>query len=251
MKRLLFALLLLPAIAGAEDVNLTAVLSAIKPGTITIIGEHHQRPESARLFLKLVDEALKQNPCLVVALEIASNQQAAIDKAAARQGGIDSVLISSIIDHPPYREMLGGLAAMKQRNSCLTLAAIDAGDDVDMNRDKWMALKISAQLSKVPVLILLGNMHALQRVKWNDGIVSPSVAEILIGSGRTVKTFSQDWPEPCSSPRSGRFYAADQSAALPALHRIFSNVNAEMPISATNVVDGFIIWECGKGALRR
>jgi hypothetical protein len=113
-----------------------------------------------------------------------------------------------------------------------------------MNRDEWMALKIAEQVGDAPVLALLGNRHTLQRVKWNDGIVSPSVAEILAATGRTAKTFLQNWPEPCSADRAGRFYDVDRPATLLTLQQIFSVMNANTPKSAIGVVNGVITWEC-------
>ena len=76
-------LLLLPITSLAAIYN--PILDQIKPGTITIIGETHKKPESVELFKSLVLEAIKDHQCVVIGLEIASNQQSVLD--AVEQGG--------------------------------------------------------------------------------------------------------------------------------------------------------------------
>ena len=107
----------------------------IKPDSITIIGETHRHPESINLFQSLIQSHLKNNQCLTVALEINSNQQSVIN-----QGKVSDIEISSIIDHPAFRNLIGDLIAQKNNGACLKQLAIDGvGADIDMRRDAWMA----------------------------------------------------------------------------------------------------------------
>lgn len=65
--------MLLPVVSLAG--NITPILNYIKPNSITIIGEIHQNPESIKLFQALIKGYLDNNKCLIVALEINSDQQ--------------------------------------------------------------------------------------------------------------------------------------------------------------------------------
>ena len=55
------------------------ILKQIKPDTITFIGESHKKPESVELFQNLVLDVIKAHHCVVVGLEIASDQQTTLD----------------------------------------------------------------------------------------------------------------------------------------------------------------------------
>ena len=64
-----------PLLSTAYD----QILTKIKPGTITVIGESHKKTESVELFKSLASAAVKQYQCVVIGLEIASDQQTILD----------------------------------------------------------------------------------------------------------------------------------------------------------------------------
>ncbi|HIG64641.1 MAG TPA: hypothetical protein EYQ43_03555 [Methyloprofundus sp.] len=209
----------------------------IKPNTVTIVGETHGHPESYKLFQSLIKGYRKNNTCLTVALEINSNQQSVIDS-----GKVSDIEISSIIDHPAFRNLIDDLIAQKNNGACLKLLAIDgAGDDIDMRRDAWMAINL-AKADK-PILALLGNMHTLKKVVWSNTTGLPFVAGIL---NKQVKSYPQlGLSTECAKPLSWRFVPANTPEALELLNKhTFSLLNADEPDSAISVVDGVIVWEC-------
>ena len=138
----------------------------------------------------------------------------------------------------------------KGNGACLKLLAIDAGDDIDMKRDKWMAINLAGQVGETPILVLLGGLHSLKKVDWDLSMTkgSPSVAEILSKQGYRIMSYPLDWTEDeCSSDQKfhHRFVAADTAEALVLLNKsFFSLLNAFEPDSAVGVVDGVILWEC-------
>ena len=230
--------------AGSE-IN---ILDKIKPYGITIIGETHKHPESVTLFQSLISNHLKQNKCLTVALEIASNQQAIIDKIKQGRAVVSDIDIPSMIDHPPYRKMIDNLVKLQGINECLKLVAIDAGDDINLRRDEWMAIKLAEQVGDIPVLVLLGNLHSLKRVDWDLSMTkgTPYVAEILSSQGYTVRTYPQIWVDhQCNNKY--QFISAD-NPKLPSLlnNSFISLLNAFEYKPAERVVDGIILWECNK-----
>ena len=85
-------------------------------------------------------------------LEINSNQQETINKAIQGSAVVSDIEISPIIDHPAFRTMIDDLAIQKKNGACLEILAIDAGVDIDMDRNEWMAINLSKQISETPIL---------------------------------------------------------------------------------------------------
>jgi hypothetical protein len=239
-------LLLISSSAGAASYD--PILENIKPGTITIVGETHRRIESPIFIENLVVEALKQNQCLTLALEIDDDQQAAIDRAMSQAASVADIAIFSTIDHSPMRQMIQHMAALKIKSPCLNVLAIDTGFGNPHDRDEWMAKRLSALPGDIPVLVLLGALHTLKKVDWLVSVGKPSVAERLENTGYRVKSFPQLWlPEECPADRGrmSRFVSAGKPEALPMLNEsLMALMNANRHTSAQGVVDGFVIWEC-------
>jgi len=163
----------------------TSILENVKPQTITIIGESHQRSESVQLFQKLVTEALKKFQCVIVGLEIASNQQSVIDSVMMGKASVGDIKISTIIDHVPMRKMIEEFASLKINGLCINVIAIDAGDEINVRRDEWMSIKLMEQVGDAPVVVLLGSLHTLKKVVWDKPKEQPlSAPDGMIVRGR-------------------------------------------------------------------
>lgn len=220
----------------------------IMPGTITFIGESHHRAESPLLIKRLVNELIASNRCPILALEIGSDQQPVIDQVMAGERPAGAIEISDIIDHEPYRLMIHYFAKRKARGSCLGVVAIDASKEATVDRNKWMAARLSSLPTDRPVVVLVGALHALKKVDWTVPTGKPYAAEILSGKGFRVKSFPQRWiPRECPehSKRQQRFVDASDPEALTILNEtVLSLLNAKPAVSAEGVVDGFIMWEC-------
>ncbi|NOR70659.1 MAG: hypothetical protein GQ532_13365 [Methylomarinum sp.] len=231
-----------PLVAG----DYQSIADQIKPNTITIIGETHKHPESITLFQSLISNHLKKNKCLTVGLEIASNQQSIIDKIKQGRAVVSDIEIPPMIDHPAFRKMIESLVKLQKTNECLKLIAIDAGDDVDLRRDEWMAIKLSEQVGKTPILVLLGNLHSLKRIDWDLSMTkdSPSVAEILSSQGYSIKSYPQIWTDKTCDDQN-RFIKTDEAESLSLLNNHYiSMLNAFEYKASEGVVDGILLWEC-------
>ena len=219
-----------------------------KPGTITFIGESHHRIESPLLIKRLIVDSISRNQCPVLALEIGSDQQPVIDQVMAGEKPVGAIEISVTIDHDPYRLMIDYFAKRKSRNSCLSVVAIDAGADLFVDRNEWMATRLAELPRDKPIIVLVGALHTLKKVDWTVPTGKPSVAEILAGQGFRVKSFPQRWiPGECpgNSIRQQRFVGASVPEATTILNEsLLSLLNAKPAESAEGVVDGFIVWVC-------
>jgi hypothetical protein len=150
------------------------ILKEIKPRTITIIGETHQQKEFIWFFQSLIMDSLKKNHCLKVGLEISNNQQMVIDQVMQGRATSSIIEIPSMIDHLPFRKMIDSLAGLSQNGACLKLVTIDAGNDIKMARDQWMALKLADQVASAPPTKFL-----FQLSEQKPPLVSPILATFL------------------------------------------------------------------------
>jgi len=155
--------------------------------------------------------------------------------------------ISSVIDHAALRNMITDLIDQQRKGACLKILAIDAGDDVQLRRDEWMALNLINQPRETPILVLLGALHSLKKVNWDLSMTKgfPFVAEILSMQGLDVRSYPQIWPaSECKGDQNmkQRFVLANTKEALTALNKsIFSLLNAFETDSTIGVIDGVFI----------
>jgi hypothetical protein len=236
--------LLLPALSSAAVYD--PILERIKPGTITIIGETHKRVESVELFQSLALDVVRHHQCVVIGLEIASDQQANLDAVMQGRAPISDVALWPAIDYPSYRRMIEAFAGLKRQGQCITLVAIDSGIGNVVDRDLWMALSLAEQSENAPILALLGALHTLKRVVWKNTTGRPSVAEILTARGFSVHSYPQRWiPDKCAGNRIGSFVSDKSPQALALLNgSLMSLINAKRHRSVSGVVDGFVVWGC-------
>jgi hypothetical protein len=246
LKRYCFGIYFAFLSSFAWSNDFSAIQDNIKPGTIVIIGETHQKPESTQLFAHLIDTALERHQCLTVGLEINHNQQPVIDAVTKGEAQVSAMKIPYAIDHPGMRELIDYLAKLKLKTPCLRIEAIDT----DQDRDENMANRLENFQRDKPILVLLGGLHTLKKVKWTIKSGEPFVAEILVSHGLRVKTYLQNWqPERCENGqgRIRRYVKADDPEALPILNDSFmSLINAKHHRSTKDVVDGFVVWECDR-----
>jgi hypothetical protein len=245
LKRIIFVLLFpVTSLAAVYD----PILEQTKPGTITIIGESHKKAESIELFQSLALAAIKQYQCVIIGLEIGSDQQTNLDAVMQGRASVNEIALWPPLDHPPYRNMIASFAELKRQGQCIKVVAIDSGLTNNIDRDLWMALSLAEQAGDAPVLVLLGALHTLKRVDWNNRTGRPSVAEILTSRGFRVKSFPQRWlPDHCAGNdlRTGKFVSGKSPQALTLLNEsMMSLINAKPHKSASGVVDGFVVWEC-------
>lgn len=247
MTRLIaIVIMIFSASASPADIY-QQVLEGMTSNSITIIGETHKRTESIQFFRALVSDYVQQNRCLTIALEIASSQQRIIDRIKQGRGGVADIEIAPMIDHQPFRALIDELIEIRKRGICLELVAIDAGFEVGIRRDEWMARKLAEQVNQTPLLVLLGSLHTLKKVNWNLYAAkgSPYVAELMTSRGHKIRTYPQIWTDRNCNARN-RMISADQPEATKLLNsKLITLLNAVEKKNASEAIDGIILWECG------
>ena len=219
---------------------------------VVIIGETHRRPESTQFVTNTVGEYLQGGKCLIVGLEIPSHQQPVLERAFMKvwrlnRISISSIPLSSILDHPGYRKMLASFREQIRQGKCLKVRAIDAPQIVPVDRDKWMEKQILEMMDGTPILVLVGNFHALKEVKWNsEALGGLSLAERLVSRRLRVASVLQYWTkEDCGLRREEVLSTLDPSA-LEYVKQIMGVMNAYPPDDASDVAYGVVIWRCSK-----
>lgn len=169
---------------------------------------------------------------------LGDSQQAAIDKVVEKRADASSIRIPPISDYPAYRAMLSDLAEMKKHGSCIELITVP--------RDEWMAKILEHKAGGVPILALLGNLHALKKVDWDLEKPSSYVAEILTSLNYQVRTFPQAWQEEtCNS--HNRLLPPDSIDAVNFINSsIISLLNAYEYKVLDDVVDRVFYGRAGK-----
>lgn len=246
MSRICAVIFLLFAFAARSAVP-DPILESLLPGTIIFVGESHKHAESAKLVRDMVSAHVKQGHCLIVALEIADEEQPAIDRVLAGASA-STIDIPVSIDHPAMRKLIEHLAVLTTQSACLSVIAIDAGPNNSRDRDEWMSKRLANLVGDRPILVLIGALHTLKTVNWLTKTGKPSVAERLAAKGFQVRSFPQRWlPEQCGNgeDRDLRFVNAESEEALTLLNKsLMALINAKPHQSAMGVVDGFVLWEC-------
>lgn len=95
------------------------------------MGEKHQLPDSQKLLLAIVNKWTDQNKKIFIGLEIPRDKQEPLNSALPGTP-LPTGTISTIIDHPAYREMIRALGSFP-----VTVKAIDAIPE-DASRDHTM-----------------------------------------------------------------------------------------------------------------
>lgn len=243
----IFVSLFLSLSAGklyAEDKSLAdAFATLLRQTAVVILGETHHKPESPRLVADVVTAYLDAGGCLTVALEVASDQQAALDAGMRGEKPLSEVAIHPIIDHPPYREMLGRLRDLRQAGKCLKVRAVDSPKEDPGPKDAWMAKEVHKLIASGPVLVLVGNLHALKRIRWESGKDNPYLAERLARQETSVMSVLQEWESNCTV-RKGRLLGARHPRATAALQSTMDILAVHPLERSEEVVDHVLLWEC-------
>jgi uncharacterized iron-regulated protein len=242
---LVLTLLIFPSPVTALSFSVPEV---IEDKDVVIVGETHRRPESTQFVTNIVVKYLQGGQCLIVGLEIPSHQQPVLERAFKKRVSIfsiSSIPLSSIIDHPGYRKMLASFRNQIRQGKCLKVRAIDVPHTVSVDRDEWMEKQILEVMDGTPILVLVGNFHAMKEVRWNsDALGGPSLTERLVNRGIRVASLLQYWEKNGCDLRSEKLLSTKEPDSLEYVKQIMDVINAKNPAKASDVADGVVIWEC-------
>lgn len=229
--------------SGQTQGLLPYLLSILNVHEVVILGEIHRHNESEELAYKITESRIKSGKPLTVALEMDSYQNHLIENC-----NIDKIKLPHVINSPGYRDFLSNLVRLQRSTDLLSVKAIDLALDKPGKRDPWMAEQVMDLLEQGygPILILVGNNHAMKHVVWNHDINEPFLAEILLSKKIDTTVIMQDWMDDnCDGGLQGNLYFPVSQEARETINKYLSCMNVkEDAMPAENVIDAVIRWEC-------
>ena len=216
------------------------IISTCQDSELIILGEKHQHPPSQKLLLAIVNEWSHQNKNIFIGLEIPRDKQELINSALTGTP-LPAGTISSIIDHPAYREMIRVLGSLP-----VMVKAIDAIPD-DADREQAMADKLlpiihSGEFDEV--FVLVGNLHAIQQIKWhpatgNSKLDDQFLTGRLVKKGVNVCSVLQDFSQSTGNPQ---LLTTTSQEGATAVMRVIGPTFHDKDMTGVDVADAVIVW---------
>jgi hypothetical protein len=232
----IFSLQLFPISVFADQSLTSDLIFLLNNHQVLILGEKHRMPESTDLLSRLIRRYISgTGKCLAVALEIGSDQQEAIDRNAP----MSEIHIHPIIDHPGYRDMLSNLLAIRQSGACVNILAVAPPEKSAQSGELHMADNIFQASGTEKVVALLGNNHAIKKVRWVHEIKSPSVVEQLRMRGVDSLSVLQKWKRKFGNEKA-KGSLVDMNKKLAAY--FMQTLAAFHPGKPGDVADKAIVW---------
>ena len=167
------------------------IRSKIAAFDAVFLGTRHRQPELLAFVGRLMAEPVRTG-LTHVGLEIASDQQGAVDRFMAGKGRLAEIRIDPNIDCEAYGRLLREIRRSKVRAVALDLPRIHWSGPA--TRDQWMARRLDETFSENPgarILVVVGNLHALKEIQWLAPNLSPGgIRNYLSAMRPSLKLFS-------------------------------------------------------------
>ena len=153
------------------------VLEKLKSHNIVFLGTIHRRQPILKFLSDLIPY-LHEAHVTHIGLEICSDQQDRIDSFIQTGSGLHDIALHLQIECPEYRNLLNTIRRLgrDERPDILALDLPKSMYRKGINRDEWIAGSIAKVLYRNPnakVLVLIGNLHVLKKIEWEDKVSNP------------------------------------------------------------------------------
>jgi uncharacterized iron-regulated protein len=232
----------------------TYVLQKLKSNDIVFLGTTHKRKPLLEFISELLP-LLHETGATHLGVEIASDQQERIDKFIVTGEGLGSIKIHPQIDCPDYRSLLASIHSIG-RDKRPAVIALDKPYGVTVSRDEYMAgsiIKILDQFPRAKILAVVGNLHILKKVIWEEHVKNPhgfirSYLDRLIPEYRIVSIAQciDESPKECDFTRK---FSKREGAVAMNCDRSFAGWKlgiisplAIKPLEPYELIDGVIVY---------
>ncbi len=164
------------------------VMEKLAGHDVVFMGTTHRQAPILELMVRMVPEFHKVG-VTHLALEIASDQQERLDRFLDTGAGMESIKLHDAIECPAYRRLLTALQRLspqhRPRVIAIDLPEVSYGGPIC--RDEYMAMTLVATLQSHPkakILAMLGSLHVLRNLRWQDRVV---------GGRQAVRTYLSRW----------------------------------------------------------
>jgi len=259
---LIFPIPVISKVAGAEHFNIhkdprSYVLQKLSSHDIVFLGTRHKKEAILRFVSGLIPH-LHERRTTHIGLEISSDQQDNIECFLQTGNGLDEINIHPLIDCVEYRTLFTTIRPLG-KSKIPTVVALDLPQSRyqgKINRDEWMARSIAKIFHRNPnakLLVVVGNLHILKKIEWEDGVSNPHgfICSYLNELTSHLSMFSigqciDESPKECDFTRE--FSQLEGAVAMDCDGRfagwkigIMSPVAAK-PIQVYELLDGVIVY---------
>ena len=154
------------------------VLEKLKSHNIVFLGTIHRRQPILKFLSDLIPY-LHEAQVTHLGLEICSDQQEIIDSFLQTGSGLHDIALHLQIECPEYRNLFTTIRSLDrtERPSVLALDLPKSMYRGENNRDEWIAgsiAKVFYQNPNAKILVLIGNLHVLKKIEWEDKVSNPN-----------------------------------------------------------------------------
>ncbi len=198
---LIFPILYISKVADARCLDFhkhpqSYVIEKLKSHDIVFLGTTHKREPILKLIADLIPR-LHESGTTHLGLEICSDQQGKIDSLLQTGNGLTDIEIHPLIDCAEYRNLFTTIRSLDQ-NQRPAVVALDLPKSMyqgEINRDEWMARSIAKIFDRDPdakFLVVVGNLHVLKKIEWEDHVQNAhgSIRSYLNGLTHNYRMFS-------------------------------------------------------------
>jgi len=259
---LIFPIPVISRVAGAEHSNIhknphSYVVQKLRSHDIVFLGTKHKK-EAILQFVSGLIPHLHETRTTHIGLEIFSDQQDNIERFLQAENGLDEINIHPLIDCVEYRTLFTTIRSLgkSKRPTVVALDLPESRYQGKINRDEWMARSIAKIFHRNPnakLLVVVGNLHILKKIEWEDGVSNPHgfICSYLNELTSHLSMFSigqciDESPKECDFTRE--FSQLEGAVAMDCDGRfagwkigIMSPVAAK-PIQVYELLDGVIVY---------
>ncbi len=233
------------------------VIEKLKSHDIVFLGTTHKK-EAILKFVAALIPHLYETGTTDLGLEISSDQQGKIDSFIQTGNGLDKIKLHPQLDCPEYRNLFTAIRSLDQGKRP-AVVAVDLPKSMcrgEINRDESMARSIAKIFHRNPnakVLVVVGNLHILKKIEWEDHIQNPhgSIRSYLNVSTPHRRMFSigqliEESPNECDFTNA--FSHLEGAVAMDCNGRFagwrigFMAPVAAKPIEVCEQLDGIIVY---------
>ena len=179
---LIFSVLVISKVADAEHFNIhkdphSYVLQKLSSNDIVFLGTRHKKETILKFVSDLIPQ-LNETGTTHLGLEISSDQQDKIESFLQAGNGLAEIKIHPLIDCAEYRTLFTTIRSLDKSKRPIVVA-LDLAESMyqgEINRDEWMARSIAKIFHRNPnakVLVVVGNLHILKKIEWEDQVQNP------------------------------------------------------------------------------
>ena len=153
---------------------------------------------------RVVEMARARHACVTLAVEVAADQQGALDRVVAGVASVQDVAVWDAVDFPAYRVFLDEMLRLSARAPCFRVVAADLPAKVSGLRDEAMAKAIiEASRKGAYVVGQFGALHTARGLRYSSAPEERNLADQLEAATLEVRILGEHWSKACQGTLSG------------------------------------------------